>query len=56
MKSAEYLKGDILEYADELPDVSWPPTFEELNSEIRQPPLFYGGFTPKGSFTSGCLG
>ena len=37
-KAAEYLKEDVLEYANKLKDTSWPPTIEELTSEEREPP------------------
>lgn len=38
IKAAEYLRNDILTYCETLPELSWPPTIEELSSEEREPP------------------
>ena len=37
-KAAQYLRDDIVEYCNSLPDLQWPPTIEELTSEKRLPP------------------
>ena len=37
-RASEFLKHDILEFAKQLPDLSWPPTIDELVSNERNPP------------------
>ena len=37
-RASEFLKHDILEFAKQLPDLSWPPTIDELTSNERNPP------------------
>lgn len=36
--AASYLKEDITTYAENLQEIIWPPTIEQLSSEERQPP------------------
>ena len=33
VKSAEYLREDIIRYSENLPELSWPPTSNELSSD-----------------------
>ena len=35
---ANILRTDILEHYKDLPEISWPPSVEELNSDARKPP------------------
>ena len=35
VKSAEYLREDIIQYSENLPELSWPPTSNELSSDER---------------------
>ena len=36
--AAEYLREDILKFSEQLSELSWPPTVEELSAEVRNPP------------------
>ena len=36
--AAEYLRQVILDYSEQLPELHWPPTVEELTAEERNPP------------------
>ena len=38
MKAADYLREEILQYRDNLPELSWPPQIEDLQSDNRKPP------------------
>ena len=37
-QAADYLRNDILEYAERIPELTWPPCLDELNSQERFPP------------------
>jgi len=37
-KAASYIREDIISFMDQLPDLQWPPTMEQLASEERKPP------------------
>ena len=37
-EAAKFLREDILEFCSKLPPLSWPPTIEELSSDVRLPP------------------
>ena len=37
-EAAKFLRKDILEFCSKLPPLSWPPTIEELLSDVRLPP------------------
>ena len=37
-QAADYLRNDILEYAKRIPELTWPPCLDELNSQERRPP------------------
>ena len=36
--AAEYLREDILKFSEQVSELSWPPTVEELSAEERNPP------------------
>lgn len=38
IKCAQYIRDDILDQAKHLPELTWPPTLEELNQVERNPP------------------
>ena len=38
IKCAEYLREEIIEHCKNLPELSWPPSLEELNKNERTPP------------------
>ena len=38
MKAADYLREEILQYRDNLPELSWPPQIEDPQSDNRKPP------------------
>ena len=35
---AEYLREDVTQYCNNLPELNWPPSFEELTADNRLPP------------------
>ena len=37
-QAAECLREDILEHAQSIPDLAWPPRIEELSCDARKPP------------------
>lgn len=37
-QAAECLREDILEHAQSMPDLAWPPTIEKLSCDARKPP------------------
>ena len=37
-QAADYLSNDILEYVKRIPELTWPPCLDELNSQERCPP------------------
>ena len=38
MQAAECLRQDILDYAQSIPDLTWPPSINEVSSDARKPP------------------
>ena len=43
-QAAMLLRGDILNYASSIPELSWPIDLDELNSDARQPPANLASF------------
>ena len=35
---AEYLREDVTQYCNNLPELNWPPSVEELTADNRLPP------------------
>ena len=38
LRAAEYLREDILQYSEKLPELSWSPNVEEVTAKERNPP------------------
>ena len=38
IKCAEYFREEIVEHSKKLPELSWPPSLEELIQNVRTPP------------------
>ena len=38
MQAAECLREDILDHAQSIPNLSWPPSIDDLSSDERKPP------------------
>ena len=46
-KAAEYLREEILHFSEAIPEMDWPPNFDNLNSEERNPPHLVTVFLQK---------
>ena len=47
MQAAECLHEDILDHAQSIPNLSWPPSIDDLSSDERKPPESLESFLPK---------